>query len=115
MQANEKPVDGIWAFAAHVFDKIPSGSLIGFLLAGAVVVGLYKGAPILLRVLMSNTDALTSSASAFESMEAHLTAALSALKDSMNKGTAQIRVFNTRLVELEKRVERALTNDKSDD
>lgn len=108
------PVDSVWSFAAHIFDKIPSGSLIGFLLAGAAVFGLYKAAPVLLRALQSSTEAIGSSAAAFESMEAHVTAALSRINGSLSKIGPYLREMNARLSELEKKMERALRNKQDD-
>ena len=105
------PVDSIWGFAAHVFDRVPGGSLVGLLLTGAVLFGLWKAAPVLLRALQASSEAIQSSAAAFESMEAHITGALSAIKENMSKLGQHLQAFNTRLVTLEKRIEKALGKD----
>ena len=105
------PVDSIWGFAAHVFDRVPGGSLVGLLLTGAVLFGLWKAAPVLLRALQASSEAIQSSAAAFESLEAHSTQALSALKDSVVKIGSHLQAFNARLAEIEKKIEKALGKD----
>ena len=83
----------------------------GLLLVAAVFYGLYKAAPLFLRALVASTESIQSSAAAFESLEAHVTQALSNLKDSMGKIGLHLQAFNSRLVALEKRIEKALGKD----
>ena len=105
------PIDSVWGFAAHLFDRVPGGSLVGLILVAAVFYGLYKAAPVALRALQSSTEAIQSSAAAFESMEAHITGALSAIKENMSKLGTHLQAFNARLVALEQRIEKALGKD----
>jgi len=103
----DQPVDGAWSLAAHVIDAAPE--LLGYVMLLCVIGGIgyaaIKLGPPVIRMMALSTDAIASSAAAFESMEAHVTDAISKNTNSLRRVGTWIKAFHERLEAVEKAIQ----------